>query len=643
MCKTRVEKRANKTRVEKRAKVNEVKEEAALVEDEDEFYIDSLYRTTTSAVYSINMQKDTMWIQKVQINNKIIDFKLNTGAEINVLPLDVLNSITGLTELTPSNITTCEQLPIVNTSLGKLKGFTLTSRLDRPIYSFIGIRYAKAPIDELRFQPPVPVDKWNGVYDATQPGPVCPQRNNPNSSEDCLMLNVYTNKLPANGDSVRRPVMIFFHPGGFYGYTGAVYVFGPQYLLDEDIVLVTANYRLGSLGFLSTGTKEAPGNNGFKDQVVVLKWIRDHIQAFGGNPNMVTISGYSAGAFSTNLHLISPMSRDLFHRAIIMSSSVLGHAITPTNQFDLAQKQARLVNCTDDTPANIINCLKTKTAQEIAAPVPGFREVGGDPVLLWRAVIEPDFGQERFLVEHPITSALYGRFAKVPVMIGITEIEFGFVSHSAIRRQEVLDRLSNDYKRVLPIIFSYERETNRSNEISTSLKRFYFGDGNLENTTITMEGIEHLYADGIIGFRVNRATKLISAKNTENTYYYCFTYRGRYSYFYLPDTNNTETAGAVHHDDLIYLFYISNRFPYFNSNDPEWQTVNRMVKMWTNFVKSGNPTPDHSTELNNVHWVPYSQKLSNYMEIGNNLVMKQNLYEERYQEWEKLFPLDEYL
>ncbi|KAK9746953.1 MBOAT, membrane-bound O-acyltransferase family [Popillia japonica] len=93
-----------KTRVEKRAKVNEVKEEAALVEDEDELYIDSLYRTTTSAVYSINMQKDTMWIQKVQINNKIIDFKLDTGAEINVLPLDVLNSITGLTELTPSDI-----------------------------------------------------------------------------------------------------------------------------------------------------------------------------------------------------------------------------------------------------------------------------------------------------------------------------------------------------------------------------------------------------------------------------------------------------------------------------------------------------------------------------------------------------------
>ncbi|KAI4456238.1 carboxylesterase [Holotrichia oblita] len=540
-------------------------------------------------------------------------------------------------------IVKCEKKPIVNTSLGKLEGFTLTSRLGRPIYSFTGIRYAKAPVNELRFQPPVPVDKWNEVYDATQPGPVCPQRNNPNSSEDCLMLNVYTNKLPTNGDRPNRPVMVFFHPGGFYGYTGAVYVFGPQYLLDEDIVLVTANYRLGSLGFLSTGTKEAPGNNGFKDQVVVLKWISDHIQAFGGDPNMVTISGYSAGATSTNLHLISPMSRGLFHRAIIMSASVLGQAITPTNQFDLAQKQARLVNCTDDTPVNIINCLKTKTAQEIADTLPGFRELGGDPVIIWRAVIEPDFGQERFLTEHPITSVLHGRFAKVPVMIGITEIEFGFVANNVIRRQEFLDRISNDYKRALPIIFSYERDTKRSNDVSTGLKRFYFGDGNLENTTATKEGIEHLYADGIEGFRVNRATKLISAKNIENTYYYCFTYRGRYSYYYLPDTNDTETVGPVHHDDLIYLFYISNRFPYFNSNDPEWQTVNKMVKMWTNFVKSGNPTPGQSDELlDNVRWVPYSQKLSNYLEIGNNLVMKEKLFEERYQEWEKLFPLDEY-
>ncbi|KRT81775.1 esterase, partial [Oryctes borbonicus] len=121
---------------------------------------------------------------------------------------------------------------------------------------------------------------------------------------------------------------------------------------------------------------------------------------------------------------------------------------------------------------------------------------------------------------------IHGRFAKVPIMLGITEFEFGFVAYNAIRKQEFLDRFSNEYKRVFPIIFKYERNTSRSNEISTSLKQFYFGDGVVENTTHTKDGIEHIYADGITGFALNRATKLISDKNTENTYYYCFTYKG---------------------------------------------------------------------------------------------------------------------
>ncbi|KRT82520.1 esterase, partial [Oryctes borbonicus] len=261
---------------------------------------------------------------------------------------------------------------------------------------------------------------------------------------------------------------------------------------------------------------------------------------------------------------------------------------------------------------------------------------------IWTAVIEPDFGQEQFLTEHPVTSAIHGRFAKIPIMIGITGIEFGYVANNAIRFQDFLDLLTNDYKRILPIIFNYERNTSRSNEISTSLKHFYLGDGVVGNTTRTKDGIEHIYADGTVGFSVNRATKLFSDKNTENTYYYCFTYKGRYSFYYLPDTNNTETAGAVHHDDLMYLFYMSTLFPFFTRSDPEWEAVDRSVKIWSNFVKTGNPTSGHSTVLNNVNWVPYSKKSPKYLEIGNDLKIKENLYEDRYQVWEKLFPLSDY-
>lgn len=99
-------------------------------------------------------------------------------------------------------------------------------------------------------------------------------------------------------------------PGGFYAVSGQSKNFaGPQHLMDRDIVLVTLNYRLGALGFLSTGTEESPGNNGLKDQVVALRWVRNHISKFGGDPGSVTIMGYSAGGWSVSLHMVSPMSR----------------------------------------------------------------------------------------------------------------------------------------------------------------------------------------------------------------------------------------------------------------------------------------------------------------------------------------------
>ena len=105
---------------------------------------------------------------------------------------------------------------------------------------------------------------------------------------------------------------------------------------------------------------------GLKDQVIALRWIKKHIGTFGGDPDCVTITGYSAGAWSVSLHLVSPMSRGLFHRAIAMSGSVTYQQKLGTNQKNLAIKQAQVLNCPSDTVANIVNCLKTKSAADIA-------------------------------------------------------------------------------------------------------------------------------------------------------------------------------------------------------------------------------------------------------------------------------------
>lgn len=125
------------------------------------------------------------------------------------------------------------------------------------------------------------------------------------------------------------------------------------------------------LGFLSTGDSKAPGNLGLKDQVVALRWIQRNIAAFGGNPDNVTISGYSVGSLSVMLHMVSPMSKGLFHRAIMMSGSTLIEPF-PTDQLHLAKKQAELLNCPTDTTGAMLVCLNSKPVENFTDTIPKF-------------------------------------------------------------------------------------------------------------------------------------------------------------------------------------------------------------------------------------------------------------------------------
>lgn len=251
---------------------------------------------------------------------------------------------------------------VLTTALGKIRGTLLTSQAGRNFYAFRGVRYAKAPVGELRFKPAEPVEQWFDVFDATVDGPMCPQPglNSFDVSEDCLRLNIYTRELPSeNNPNVKKPVIVFIHPGGFYSLSGQSKNFaGPQYLMDRNIVLVTFNYRLGSLGFLATGTREAPGNLGLKDQVLLMRWLKLHISRFGGDSSSITLLGYGAGAISITLHMVSPMSRNLFHKAIIMSGSATGQWELPEEQMELAERQARLLMCPTNNLKEMISCLR---------------------------------------------------------------------------------------------------------------------------------------------------------------------------------------------------------------------------------------------------------------------------------------------
>ncbi|KAL1494980.1 hypothetical protein ABEB36_010476 [Hypothenemus hampei] len=531
---------------------------------------------------------------------------------------------------------------IVTSPLGRIQGTVIQSRLGKKIFSFRGIRYAKAPINELRFQPPEPVDKYEGVYNATADAPLCPQATTDPISEDCLFLNVYTTKLPQETEkNVKRPVVVYIHGGGFYSLGSASYWVGPQYFLDQDIVLVTFNYRLGTLGFLATGEKEAPGNNGLKDQVQVLKWVKKNIEAFGGDPTSVTLLGYSAGAISVVLHMVSPMSAGLFHKAIAVSGSPTAQWAIGHEQLSLAKKQATLLGCPDDTSANIIKCLKTQPANSLGESLPKFAEFGIDPVIIWTPVVERDFGQPRFLTAHPITLIQNGEFHKVPFITGITNDEFAQRAFNVVQNATLLKQINEKWEETAPIAFLYERNGDHSKVISKTLKKFYFDDKPINQSLLANLG--QLYADALVGFGVNRAIKLISEKNNASTYYYKFNYQGRYSHFYTPDSNNTKPYGVVHHDDSIYVFYTSKFFPLFKENSPkEVEMVNKLTILYANFAKYGTPIPTPNDRLDNVKWEPYNIKTQKFLDIGNKLTVQEKLYEKRYTEWEKLFPLEKY-
>nr|CAH7758728.1 unnamed protein product [Callosobruchus chinensis] len=533
--------------------------------------------------------------------------------------------------------------PELTTPSGPIRGSLLTSRLGKTIYAYRGIRYAKPPVGELRFKPPVLLEKWTGTYDATKDGPMCPQPTAGDPvSEDCLMVNVYSTKLPKGKHNPKRPVIVHILPGGFYSASGVSYWAGPQYFMDQDIVLVTFNYRLGTLGFLATGDKESPGNYGLKDQVVLLKWVQKNIASFGGDPDSVTLLGYSAGSWSIIFHMVSPMSKGLFHKGIAMSGSSVGAWPLPTGQMDVAKKQARLVGCPDDTSKNIVKCLKTKSAEELGNSFFGFREFGNSPVLIWSPVIEPEVGQERFITDNPIRLIMNGHLQHVPFITGQTTDEFSYDAFSVVNNETLTKEMNEDWDRIAPIAFIYERGTNQSLKVSRAIRKFYLNDKPVSKSN--REALGKIYTDSIETFPINRAVKLMAQYNSKPVYYYRFSFQGRYSHFYLPGTNNTVPYGVVHHDDLIYLFYIQKVFPKFNATSPrpEIDMVEKLTTLHTNFAKTGNPTPTRNPTLDNVKWDTFNLQTQKYLDIGDKLVMKERMYEDRVKLWEDLYPLSMY-
>ncbi|XP_045159081.2 neuroligin-4, X-linked-like isoform X2 [Mercenaria mercenaria] len=265
---------------------------------------------------------------------------------------------------------TAGEIPSVDTKLGTITGLRKTITFlgnDHTVDSYLGIPYAKPPVNERRFQKPEPREPFSEPYQANNFGAACLQfswfEEITDSSEDCLFLNVYVpNSKP--DESGGHAVMLFIHGGGFTLGTGNTYV-GETLASVGNIIVITINYRLGLFGFLDLYDEDGPGNFGLWDQHLALQWVNENIAAFGGDNARVTLFGESAGSTAVVLQALYPGNKGLFRSAIAESGAITMPFTVPYNHIKPATYFAESMNCNVENKAEMFQCLQQAPAENV--------------------------------------------------------------------------------------------------------------------------------------------------------------------------------------------------------------------------------------------------------------------------------------
>ncbi|XP_066290195.1 carboxylesterase 1C-like isoform X1 [Branchiostoma lanceolatum] len=520
-----------------------------------------------------------------------------------------------------------EPTPAVSTLSGQVRGTVRSAPAisNKPVFTFLGIPFAAPPVGDLRFRPPEPVVPWEGVMDATEFGPSCPQdlarvRTLYNFlpfilpheivSEDCLVLNIMTTSLDS---SAALPVMVWIHGGAFEAETGSRYNF-TALTAYQDVVVVTVNYRLGALGFLSTGDDNAPGNYGLMDQVEALRWIKSNIRSFGGDPDCVTIFGESAGGQSVSYLVLSPLATGLFHRAISQSGTPL---LTPTteNPLPAATAQAEEVGCDHQNVKAMMSCLRQKPFQDIVDSAPTVaRKLG---IAAFHPIVD-----EHFLLDPPLVALHKGLFSKVPYLLGVNNHEFGYLLPSIIvpgfGNGIPPDVCADIVKRVLSFTVQADIDDEK---VSALLEEYRDPDAPDDPMAVQM-----MFTQIVSDFLFLLPTVIV-ANNHAAQCSRVYLYENQHK----PGTSGSikpAWVGSDHGDDL----FMVTGMPYLDEDGPTYpskplsfseedkQFSLDMMAYWANFARTGrNPsdfTGSPSVNPNLTVWPPYTPDNPAYLKLA---------------------------
>ncbi|XP_005079196.3 liver carboxylesterase 1 [Mesocricetus auratus] len=505
--------------------------------------------------------------------------------------------------------------PVVDTVHGKVLGkYVSLEGFSQPVAVFLGVPFAKPPLGSLRFAPPQPAESWSFVKNATSYPPLCSQdpegaqmiakhftnrkETIPHKfSEDCLYLNIYT---PADlTKSSRLPVMVWIHGGGLV-IDGASTYDGLPLAVHENVVVVVIQYRLGIWGFFSTGDEHSRGNWGHLDQVAALRWIQDNIVNFGGNPGSVTIFGESAGGESVSVLVLTPLAKNLFHRAISQSSVILNPCLYGTDARPIAKKVAVLAGCKTTTSVAMVHCLRQKTEEELLEVSLkmkfGTVDFLGDPKESYPFL--PTVIDGVVLPKAPEEILAEKSFNTVPYMVGITKQEFGWLIpmfQGFSISEDKLDQKTATFlmRQAYPILNVSE------NLIPAATEKYLGGtDDPVKKKDLFLDLIADVMF-GIPSVAVARSHRDAGAP----TYMYEFQYRPSFVSDMRP-----KTVKGDHGDDLFSVW--GAPFLKGSISEEEINLSKTVMKFWANFARTGNPNGEGLP-----HWPQYDQK-EGYLQIG---------------------------
>uniref|UniRef100_A0A1B6CZP0 Carboxylesterase type B domain-containing protein n=2 Tax=Clastoptera arizonana TaxID=38151 RepID=A0A1B6CZP0_9HEMI len=429
--------------------------------------------------------------------------------------------------------------------------------------------------------------------------------------------------------------MVWVHGGGFIRGSGNSLTYGPDFFLSEDVVLVTFNYRLGVLGFLNMEIKDCQGNAGLKDQVAALRWVAKEISKFGGDPNSITIFGQDSGAASVNHLYLSPLTKDLFHRAISQSGSSLTNLAYKESNYEYGVKLAEILGCPTSDANTIVSCLKNADINDLAIEqlngrisLDNFQNLGGPFV----PSLEKNLGEDMFLPMSPFDLIKNGCYKDIPYIFGLNNKEGG-----CLIKEFLVNNFSprNDLKYLLPrgILETNSQET--IDRIASKLKGFYFGKES-QNTSNELDSLTNFLTDRFFSYDIIRTVHLL---DSENVFLYYFQYEGNYVYKENL-CRKYNITGVCHGGELGYLFY-SNYTTEGHDNlvigSKDMVMLQRMVRLWTNFAKEGKPANNIKDPLLPVLWEPITKYLHQYLDINIELNMTyDNLLQSSVFLWDRL-------